>query len=76
MTIRNARPITGAQYALTRAERAFIFDRFGLSISTAAKAFGVGDETYRNIMDPHGRVSLPTITKIREKLKEMANDVE
>ena len=73
---RNARPITAAQYALTRDERAQIFDRFGLSISTAAKAFGVGDETYRNIMDPHGRVSLPTITKIREKLKEMANDVE
>ena len=42
---RNARPITVAQYALTRDERAQIFDRFGLSISAAAKAFGVGDET-------------------------------
>lgn len=61
-------------FALTRDERGLLFARFGASISEGARALGVGSATYAALLDPHGRVSQLTITKIRDKLKELINE--
>jgi hypothetical protein len=67
-------PSISIGYALTRDERGLLFARFGASISDGARALGVGASTYAALLDPHGRVSQMTITKIREKLTELTND--
>ena len=59
-------------FALTRDERGLLFARYGASISEGARALGVGSATYAALLDPHGRVSQLTITKIRDKLKEIS----
>ena len=67
-------PSSHIGYALSRDERGLLFARFGASTSDGARALGVGSATYATLLDPHGRVSQMTITKIREKLKELTNE--
>lgn len=69
-TSRGASSFVG--FALTRDERGLLFARYGASISEGARALGVGSATYAALLDPHGRVSQLTITKIRDKLKEIS----
>jgi hypothetical protein len=56
--------------ALTAEERREVLDRCGVVIIRGAKALGVSEMTYIALTDPHGRVAVPVLERVRAKLAE------
>jgi hypothetical protein len=62
------RPTKVAWQSLTDAERRLIRKHFDMNENRAAKAMGLGAETYRNLMSPGGCVTASTMTRVRTLL--------